>query len=190
MCVCVCVMERKAKCIVLFLSKRMLFLFVPLFRFRKYLEMYFADSVKKIYNFVDKAVNGEDLMMNAIVSNYTSQFKFSLPCHALVVDVQRREIAKDGEHAAQSSQYCFMLTDIVCEMVMHNELIALQTVSIQTSCMPSTVQEILASINLDCYILHIVYVQIFEAHNFCELLFPSISRKQILRIKSFEYMVF
>ena len=96
-CVCVCVQERKAKCIVLFLSKSMLFLSMPLFHFRKYLDMYFADSVKKIYNFVDKAMNGEDLMMNAIVSNYTSQFKFRLPCHALVVDVQRREIAKDGE---------------------------------------------------------------------------------------------
>ena len=114
MCVCmgVCVKERKAKCIVLFLSKRMLFLFVPLFHFRKYLEMYFADSVKKIYDYVDKAVNGEDLMMNAIVSNYTSQFNFSLPCHALlVVDVQRKVLAKDGEHAAHSSQYYFMLTD-------------------------------------------------------------------------------
>ena len=37
---------------------------------------------------------------------------------------------------------------------------------------------------------HTAYVQIFEEHNFRELLFPNISRKQFSRIKSFEYTVF
>ena len=68
-----------------------------LFHFRKYLEMYFSDSVRKIFDFVDKAMNGEDLLMNAIVSNYLSQFDLSLPCHGLVVEVERKEIRKDGE---------------------------------------------------------------------------------------------
>ena len=35
-----------------------------------------------------------------------------------------------------------------------------------------------------------VYVQIFAAHNFRGLLFPNISQKQFLRIKSFEYIVY
>ena len=74
------------------------FLSMPLFHFRKYLDLYFTDSNKKLYDYVDKAANGEDLLMNAVVSNYTSQFESSLPCHGLVVDVQRKEIKKKGEH--------------------------------------------------------------------------------------------
>ena len=65
--------------------------------------MYFTDSDKKLYDYVDKVANGEDLLMNAIVSNYTSQFESNLPCHGLVVEVQRKEIVKKGEHMCTHS---------------------------------------------------------------------------------------
>ena len=45
---------------------------------------------------------------------------------------------------------------------------------------------------VDCTIgsLITIYVQTFEANNIHGLLFPSISRKQFLRMKSFECTVF
>ena len=42
----------------------------------------------------------------------------------------------------------------------------------------------------DCAASIIVYIQIFEAHNFRGLLFPNILQKQFSWIKNFEYTIF
>ena len=70
--------------------------------------MYFTDSAQKIFEFVNKAMNGEDILMNAIVSNYLSQFDLRLPCHGLTVEVERKEIAKRGEYVHIYPSYHFM----------------------------------------------------------------------------------
>ena len=65
---------------------------------RKYLELYSSPEAEKLREFVDQKMNGEDIVMNGIVSNYLNHAGIDLTpaCHGILIQGDRVEIRIQG----------------------------------------------------------------------------------------------
>ena len=71
--------------------------------------MYSSPEMKKLRQFVDRNMNGEDIFMNGVVSHYLHRtgVDYSPPCHSLLIGGDRIEIAVKGR---KSQDTCILST--------------------------------------------------------------------------------
>ena len=71
--------------------------------------MYSSPDVESLRNFVDAQMNGEDIVMNGIVSNYLNRAGIDLtpPCHGIQIQGDRIELKIPG---GQGSDACILST--------------------------------------------------------------------------------
>ena len=91
-----------------------------IFLSRKYLEVYSSSEMEKLRKFVDRNMDGEDIVMNGVVSNYLRHSGIDLTpdCHSILIAGGRKDLRIPGQGRRSYSLlavWCF--TAIIVEML-------------------------------------------------------------------------